>query len=99
MFKKLIVGALAAGIALTGGIGAASASAAGFDYDSNHDSCYNSDIIFKDGKYTKYILQDNRIFDNSYTDYQGITWYFKDWDWSFKCGKYVGLYEGRMYNN
>ncbi|MEM5659705.1 hypothetical protein AAHB50_30235 [Bacillus toyonensis] len=48
MFKKLVVGALAAGIALTGGIGAASASTEGVDNIKNSAPIIRRTQIIKD---------------------------------------------------
>ncbi|MGX5508224.1 LCI family antimicrobial peptide [Bacillus toyonensis] len=48
MFKKLVVGALAAGIALTGGIGAASASTKGVDNIKNSAPIIQRTQILKD---------------------------------------------------
>jgi hypothetical protein len=82
MFKKLVVGALAAGIALTGGVASASA-------------CENTGTQqYPSGLYYKYEYSDYDIFANSYTEY-GITWYFKGSQWKSACGKYEAYYEGR----
>ncbi|MFJ6194397.1 LCI fold-containing protein [Bacillus thuringiensis] len=98
MFKKLVVGALATGIALTGGIGAASASteaptkSASYQYDS----CYDSGAIFQGGNtYVKYLHNTVDRFANSYTDSEGYTWYFKRSYYKPECGTYEAYYEGR----
>lgn len=48
MFKKLVVGTLATGIALTGGIGAASASTEGVDNTKNSAPIVQRPQILKD---------------------------------------------------
>ncbi|MEC0038539.1 hypothetical protein FOC93_01465 (plasmid) [Bacillus cereus] len=48
MFKKLVVGPLATGIALTGGIGAASASIEGVDNTKNSAPIIQRTQILKD---------------------------------------------------
>ncbi|MEM5621811.1 hypothetical protein AAHB56_12645 [Bacillus thuringiensis] len=48
MFKKLVVGVLATGIALTGGIGAASASTEGIDNTKNSAPIIQRTQILKD---------------------------------------------------
>ncbi|EJR80661.1 hypothetical protein [Bacillus thuringiensis] len=55
MFKKLVVGALAAGIALTGGIGAASASTENTASATLANECWAFDHItyLGDNKYVK----------------------------------------------
>ncbi|EEL58158.1 hypothetical protein COD82_28610 [Bacillus cereus] len=88
MFKKLVVGALAAGIVLTGGIGAASANVY-----IPYDECYSSHVSYNNGVYTKYLVQPGDKFNNVYKE-DGITFYFKGWK-KLSCGKYVALYEGR----
>ncbi|HDR8160731.1 LCI fold-containing protein [Bacillus bombysepticus] len=97
MFKKLVVGALATGIALTGGIGAASASTENTASELAMQ-CKNTqpqETQKGSGIYYKYECKSQRIFANSYTDNQGITWYLKgitDMD-----GQYEAYYEGRKY--
>ncbi|WP_182813082.1 hypothetical protein [Bacillus sp. ME78] len=93
MFKKLVVGALAAGIVLTGGIGAASANV-----DIPYNKCYNSSVSYNNGIYTKYVVQSSSTFSNSYTDKEGIKWNFKGYKEEYLegCGKkYIAKYEGR----
>ncbi|MBD1226452.1 LCI fold-containing protein [Xenorhabdus griffiniae] len=89
MFKKLLaIGALAAGIALTGGIGTASASPS--------EDCRPQAINDLGGNlYSRYIVHSVNRFSNSFTE-NGITWYFKS---SGKCsnGLFYGFYEGRKY--
>ncbi|WP_338882273.1 LCI family antimicrobial peptide [Xenorhabdus sp. TH1] len=96
MFKKLLtVGALAASIALTGGIGTALANV-----DIQWDNCYNSSIEYKNGLYTKYEFKRNSsVFSRAYTDKDGITWYFKGYKKLENCGQnaHVAKYEGRKY--
>ncbi|MBS9433557.1 LCI fold-containing protein [Photorhabdus hainanensis] len=96
MFKKLlVVGALVSGIALTGGIGVASANV-----DINWNNCYNSPISYNDSTriYTKYEVKNGgqSSFSNKKTE-NGITWYFKGIKKLDHCGSnyHVGKYEGR----
>jgi Bacillus cereus group antimicrobial protein len=87
MFKKLVVGALATGIMLSGGIGAVSASTEGVNntkqgvaasgdyYNYEHGFYYN---YFPAGNiYITYeIYSHNGIFANSFKS-EGKTWHFK----------------------
>ncbi|MCC2386004.1 hypothetical protein NST86_30000 [Bacillus sp. FSL L8-0199] len=93
MFKKLVVGTLAAGIALIGGIGAASA------HSETYERCYKplEDITYKNGIYYKQEFNTENVFRNAYTDNEGITWYFKKYEISRYCGGYFAYYEGRKY--
>ncbi|HDR4483493.1 hypothetical protein CN419_27790 [Bacillus cereus] len=95
MFKKLVVGALATGIVLTGGVGVASAG-----IESEYNKCTNSGVMTVNGKFTQYIVQSSAIFDNTFTDKNTkITWYFKGYEYSKNCGKFIGKYEGRNYSS
>ncbi|HDR8066811.1 hypothetical protein ACFVXR_28050 [Bacillus thuringiensis] len=98
MFKKLVVGALAAGIALTGGIGAASAST---ENGSNTPSsvkqlagCYPKE----NGKYIKEVRQNHQYFDNTKTEPAcggTVVWYLKKIEFTnANGGTYIGHYEG-----
>ncbi|MEB9971562.1 LCI family antimicrobial peptide [Bacillus cereus] len=92
MFKKLVVGALAAGIALTGGIGAASASTE----NARLLGCVTTGVSdYGNGLYGKEVYNTTNSFANSFTE-DGIRWYFKN---SYKanenCGGYYAHYEGR----
>ncbi|EMA6343933.1 LCI fold-containing protein [Bacillus cytotoxicus] len=93
MFKKLVVGALATGIALTGGIGAASASTTTTENTVSPKTELNTlDSIFK---------RDEIRYDNRFANYfyqNGVHWYLKGIEVKHdKEGKvyYVGHYEGR----
>ncbi|EOP29487.1 MULTISPECIES: LCI fold-containing protein [Bacillus] len=104
MFKKLVVGALATGIALTGGIGAASASTENTANTGNTSKmllCANNESYWYDrgtDKHYKTVFSYNDIFSNSYTDSSGITWYFKGYSKTSDCGGgYYGHYEGRTW--
>ena len=94
MFKKLVVGALATGIALTGGIGSASASTEN-TASATLTTCGNS-LVTQDasGKRYQLIYHPNNIFANSYTDSSGIKWYFKGSHQKVGCSGYFGEYEG-----
>ncbi|MDA1657922.1 LCI fold-containing protein [Bacillus cereus group sp. TH150LC] len=97
MFKKLVVGALATGIALTGGIGAASASTEN-TASALSTQCKNTEARETQkgsGIYYKFECKSQNVFANSYTDNQGITWYLKDIQ--VVGGKYEAYYEGRKY--
>ncbi|WP_387690562.1 LCI family antimicrobial peptide [Photorhabdus sp. RM71S] len=101
MFKKLlVVGALVSGIALTGGIGTASADVP----PDNWTKCNSSDVYisYRDGwLYTYYLVQDSSSFANVYYDTvngKSVKWYFKGIDYLSSCKKYVGKYEGRDAN-
>ncbi|HEF1899680.1 LCI fold-containing protein [Bacillus thuringiensis] len=98
MFKKLVVGALAAGIALTGGIGAASAST---ENGSNTPSsvkqlagCYPKE----NGKYVREVKNPNKIFANTFTEQAcggTVYWYLKEIKWTHEYGgTYIAKYEG-----
>ncbi|MDB6374787.1 LCI family antimicrobial peptide [Photorhabdus bodei] len=98
MFKKLlVVGALVSGIALTGGIGVASADVV----PPSWTECYSSDVYtsYRDGwLYTQYLVQDSSSFSNVYygtVNGKSVKWYFKGIDYLSSCEKYVGKYEGR----
>ncbi|EQC01149.1 LCI fold-containing protein [Photorhabdus temperata] len=91
MFKKLLtVGTLVAGIALTGGIGVASANDCPLD---------QVPIYQGSGLYTQYVVHSSNVFSNKFSRYESrfgktITWYFK---FSKPCGNglYTAYYEGR----
>ncbi|MEQ1974446.1 LCI fold-containing protein [Xenorhabdus sp. SGI240] len=89
MFKKLLtIGALAAGIALTGGIGTASASPS--------EDCRPQAIEHLGGNlYSRYIVHSMDRFSNAFTE-NGITWYLKS-SGSCSNGLFYGHYEGRRY--
>ncbi|MGE7883454.1 LCI fold-containing protein [Bacillus sp. NPDC094077] len=98
MFKKLVVGALATGIALTGGIGAASAST---ENVSNTPSsikqlgvCYPKE----NGKYVREVKNSNEIFANYFTEQAcggTVHWYLKGIKYTNENGgTYIGKYEG-----
>ncbi|PEC13032.1 hypothetical protein CN300_02615 [Bacillus thuringiensis] len=81
MFKKLVVGALAAGIALTGGIGAASAStektvnlknqaSCSIPYDTKNGKFVRTDIYYSDKNYANY-------FEETICPGTVIQWYLK----------------------
>ncbi|MGK8833771.1 hypothetical protein ACRS8Y_28685 [Bacillus paranthracis] len=96
MFKKLVVGALAAGIALTGGIGAASASTENTASATLANECwaYQNIIHLEDNKYGKTEYRDSGIYPNSYTEkICGGTMH-----WYFKGTNDIGeaYYEGRL---
>ncbi|MFC9450102.1 LCI fold-containing protein [Bacillus cereus] len=90
MFKKLVVGALATGIALTGGIGAASASTVPVDNVAN--SAIESNSLA--AKYTRWVPSEGPIFANDFYE-DGIHWYFKGPITKGADGYYYGYYEGR----
>ncbi|MFB7351660.1 hypothetical protein ACWGKR_28185 [Bacillus thuringiensis] len=95
MFKKLVVGALATGIALTGGIGAASAST---ENGSNTPSsvkqlsrCYDKE----NGKYVREVRNPQRIFATTFIEQAcggTVYWYLKEIN--EEGGGYVAKYEG-----
>ncbi|RWQ71010.1 hypothetical protein [Bacillus cereus] len=98
MFKKLVVGALAAGIALTGGIGAASASTADTVNKSSETkllACYPKN---SEGKYIKEVRQNHQYFDNTKTEPAcggTVVWYLKKIEFTnANGGTYIGHYEG-----
>ncbi|HHY2677480.1 LCI fold-containing protein [Bacillus toyonensis] len=92
MFKKLVVGALAAGIALTGGMGAASASTE----NTKLLGCVTTGITdYKNGLYSKEVYNTINQFPNSFTE-DGIRFYFKSSSKANEsCGGYYAYYEGR----
>ncbi|MHA4260302.1 hypothetical protein LS996_28835 (plasmid) [Bacillus cereus] len=98
MFKKLVVGALATGIALTGGIGAASANTADTVNKSSETkllACYPKN---SEGKYVKEVRQKSEIFNNSYPEPACggvVQWYLKKIEYKNENGgTFVGYYEG-----
>ncbi|MFF2242397.1 LCI family antimicrobial peptide [Bacillus thuringiensis] len=94
MFKKLVVGALAAGIALTGGIGAASASTESME-SSKSITSQSFGYKLQDGKHYKKVFSKSGIFDN-YKYEDGIHWYYKGRSVTTDYGGgWYGHYEGR----
>ncbi|PFI27344.1 hypothetical protein COK07_24260 [Bacillus thuringiensis] len=98
MFKKLVVGALATGIVLTGGIGAASASTENLTSATLADECSAYPYIKFIGDGNKYARDDIKYSDgkyaNSFTEKVcGGTMY-----WYFKTTNRDGSahYEGRL---
>ncbi|PFT69333.1 hypothetical protein COK73_16800 [Bacillus cereus] len=101
MFKKLVVGALATGFVLTGGMGASAATStvdntnkklnspqsSSYNIYEYHSSCPK---INSNAPYRMSMINENGIFANSFTD-SGITWYFKGYGYN----KTIGCYEGR----
>ncbi|BET96814.1 LCI fold-containing protein [Xenorhabdus taiwanensis] len=78
MFKKLLtVGALAAGIALTGGIGTASAGTTALAA-----TCPSQDKSHNGRVYLRYVINPYNSFANTFTS-DGIKWYFQGP--SFQC--------------
>ncbi|OPA02038.1 hypothetical protein BHL27_06685 [Bacillus cereus] len=106
MFKKLIVGALATGIALTGGIGAASASTENVDNTKKLEPItQNQELnsqIFYSAKYGFSYIQESSsgkyITYNFYSSTGNFANYFEDngikWYFKGSNGNY-GHYEGR----
>ncbi|HHK5541768.1 MULTISPECIES: hypothetical protein [Bacillus cereus group] len=94
MFKKLVVGALATGIALTGGIGAASASVEDTTNSKSLTMAYSCPDYIGNGKYAQTIYNTGGNYANTYTEmtcHGKIQWYFK---WKKEDGG--GYYEGRV---
>ncbi|KMJ45669.1 LCI family antimicrobial peptide [Xenorhabdus khoisanae] len=92
MFKKLLVGGtLAASIALTGGIGTASANVT-----IPWHNCYNSPEEYNNSIYTKYLVKEGIVFLDVRNE-NGIKWYLKGFKKLYGCGMnvYVAKYEGR----
>ncbi|HDR8178944.1 hypothetical protein B1R38_00560 [Bacillus cereus] len=96
MFKKLVVGALAAGIALTGGIGAASADTATKPNETKQFTCKYDKTA--DGKYKKEERQKSQYFSNTKTEQAcggTIVWYLKGIKYvNDNGGEHVAYYEG-----
>ncbi|MGQ7871551.1 hypothetical protein [Bacillus sp. 1A] len=94
MFKKLVVGALAAGIVLTGGIGAASAEELTSTKKAESLNVTCGEIYeLNDGLYAKYVCHPSGVYANSFeepTKYGKIKWYLKN----IIDGK--GYYQGRV---
>lgn len=103
MFKKLVVGALATGFVLTGGMGASAATStvdhtnkkldspqfSSYDMYEYHTSCPR---LTSNAPYRMSMINENGIFANSFTDPEtGITWYFK----GTGAHKSIGCYEGK----
>ncbi|KUF30194.1 LCI family antimicrobial peptide [Bacillus cereus] len=98
MFKKLVVGALATGIALTGGIGAASASTVDAVNKSNETkllACYPKN---SEGKYIRDVRQKSKTFANTFPEPAcggTVQWYLKEVKYTnANGGEYIGHYEG-----
>ncbi len=92
MFNKSFAGIiLATGIALTGGIGTASANT-----DIPWNNCYSSPELYNDGIYTKYLVKEGIVFLDVRNE-NGIKWYLKGFKKLYVCGMnvYVGKYEGK----
>ena len=92
MFKKLVVGALATGIALTGGIGAASANTES-SVKEIAPICESYYYIGND-KYERYMYNEYKNYANSFSEYtcHGLmNWYLKNID-----SDGVARYEGRV---
>ncbi|HFU7058204.1 TPA: LCI fold-containing protein [Bacillus cereus] len=85
MFKKLVVGVLATGIVLTGGIGAASASTEAAHPVIDSKASMQSVKVYKTVKHAE------NVFANSFYE-DGVTWYLKSI--SYSGGYYYGHYEG-----
>lgn len=108
MFKKLVVGTLATGIVLTGGIGAASASTEGVDNTKQNISINGQIVEYWNSEYNFWYEHDkNRdVYKTykfksptgkfmSYFESGGIKWYFKGVAERFPDGSANGHYEGR----
>ncbi|WP_103653029.1 LCI fold-containing protein [Bacillus thuringiensis] len=101
MFKKLVVGALATGFLLTGGIGASAATSTVDNTIKKLDSPqfssyqiydYHSSCPQIDAPYKMSMRKIDGIFANSFTDpSSGITWYFKGFG---KYDRTIGCYGG-----
>ncbi|MGN7895046.1 LCI fold-containing protein [Bacillus sp. 22475] len=88
MFKKLVVGALAAGIAITGGIG--SASAHGPTCNNPEKNIYYDD---QHGKFYMTVFSSKNVFANVYKS-GGKDFYFKGSSKTTDCGGgYYAHYE------
>ncbi|EOP02040.1 hypothetical protein ICS_05674 [Bacillus cereus BAG2O-3] len=109
MFKKLLVGVLATGIALTGGISAASASTESASVDNTNNyapiKALNEefyDYIYKfpyeyvteRGIYRTYKFYSESGKFANYFESDGIKWYFKGVALEFVNGGAYGHYEG-----
>ena len=93
MFKKLVIGALATGIALTAGIGAASADTVKPKPVSSSNKAVCTFYEYSNGKYKRTVTNPGGKYASSFTeDVCGgtIIWYLK----SIQGG--VGIYEGHM---
>ncbi|MBG0967123.1 MULTISPECIES: LCI fold-containing protein [Bacillus] len=108
MFKKLVVGALVTGIALTGGIGAASASTEGVnstkqvaptkaliaEYYNSEFGFWFHDVSGQNIYRTYDFYSSNGYFANSFYS-EGKTWYFKGIARYDGYGGAYGHYEAR----
>ncbi|QOS99855.1 hypothetical protein JNUCC42_03555 [Brevibacterium sp. JNUCC-42] len=77
MFKKLVVGALATGIALTGGIGATSAST---ENPVSSKVICNVPYGQKDGKFVRTVFHPDGVYAHTFTQNvcgSIVTWYLK----------------------
>ncbi|MDA1870364.1 LCI fold-containing protein [Bacillus thuringiensis] len=88
MFKKLVVGAVATGIALTGGIGAASA-----DTQNPKQATCSIPYEYSNGKFKRTLYYSNGVYANSFNENVcggTITWYLKH------VQNGVAFYEGNL---
>ena len=67
MFKKLVVGALATGIALTGGIGAASADTQKAVSSPKQATC-SIPYEYSNGKFKRTLYYSNGVYANSFNE-------------------------------
>ncbi|PHM31206.1 hypothetical protein [Xenorhabdus innexi] len=94
MLKKLFVGgAFSAVMALTGGVGTASANT---NTDIPWINCHSSPIEYNNGVYTKYLVKDGIVFLDERNE-DGFKWHLKGFKKLYVCGMnvYVGKYEGK----
>ncbi|MDA1611235.1 hypothetical protein PDK26_08260 [Bacillus cereus] len=92
MFKKLVVGLLATGIALIGGIGAASADTQKAVSSPKQAAC-SIPYEYSNGKFKRTLYYSNGVYANSFTENVcggTITWYLKH----VQHG--VAFYEGNL---
>ncbi|OUB84545.1 hypothetical protein BK784_35455 [Bacillus thuringiensis serovar medellin] len=78
MFKNLVVRALATGIALTGGIGTASAASIENPVSYTNEVTCNVPYGQKDGKFVRWIYNDDGVYPNSFQQNvcgSRITWH------------------------
>lgn len=79
MFKKFVVGALASGIVLTGGIGTSSAST-GNPVSSTNEVICNVPYGQKDGKFVRTVYHPDGVYAHTFTQNvcgSIVTWYLK----------------------
>ncbi|EEL52779.1 hypothetical protein COD78_21465 [Bacillus cereus] len=97
MFKKLVMGTLATGIVLTGGIGA---SAATFTADDVKSSKALAASVCPPSSNTLKMEMTNKtgVFANVWDQTEKrIKWYFKAMHFNQSTGIYTGCYEGQKY--